>query len=71
MMKRVVNSFLNSGVVLIIRALLFTAVAAVVIGIVVLSLHIERLIKFLRRFAVLSALILTVAALAITTLINN
>lgn len=70
-MKRVVNSFLNSGVVLIIRALLFTAVAAVVIGIVVLSLHIERLIKFLRRFAVLSALILTVAALAITTLINN
>jgi hypothetical protein len=70
-MKRVVNSFLNSDVVLIIRALLFTAVAAVVIGIVVLSLHIERLIKFLRRFAVLSALTLTVAALAITTLINN
>jgi hypothetical protein len=49
-MKRVVEFLRNSDVVLLVRALLFAAVAAVVIGIVVLSLQIERLIKFLVRF---------------------
>ena len=49
-MKRVVEFFRNFDVILTIRALLFTAVAAVVIGIVVLSLQIDRLIKFLIRF---------------------
>jgi hypothetical protein len=49
-MKRIVEFFRNSDVVLIVRALLFTVVAAVVIGIVVLSLQIERFIKFLSRF---------------------
>ena len=49
-MKRVVDFFRNLDVIFIVRALLFTMVAAVVIGIVVLSLQIDRLIKFLRRF---------------------
>ena len=49
-MKRVVEFLRNFDVIFIVRALLFTAVAAVVIGIVVLSLHIDRFIKFLRRF---------------------
>ena len=49
-MKRVVEFFRNFDILLTIRVLLFTAVAAVVIGIVVLSLHIERFVKFLRRF---------------------
>lgn len=49
-MKRIVEFFRNSDVVLIVRALLFTVVASVVIGIVVLSLQIERFIKFLSRF---------------------
>ena len=49
-MKRVVEFFRNFDILLTVRVLLFTAVAAVVIGIVVLSLQIDRLIKFLRRF---------------------
>ncbi len=49
-MKRVGQFLRSLDVILIIRALLFTAVAAVVIGVVVLSLHIERFIKFLVRF---------------------
>ena len=48
--NRYLNFFRKFDVILIIRALLFTAIAAIVIGIVVLSLYIERFIKFLRRF---------------------
>jgi hypothetical protein len=49
-MKRVVDFFRNFDIIFTVRALLFTVVAAVVIGIFVLSLQIDRLIKFLRRF---------------------
>ena len=49
MMKRVVDFFRNFDVILTVRALLFTVVAAVVIGIFVLSLQIERFIKFLHK----------------------
>ena len=49
-MKRVVDFFRNFDVIFTVRALLFTMVAAVVIGIVVLSLQIDRFIKFLVRF---------------------
>jgi hypothetical protein len=49
MMKRVVQFFRNLDVILTVRALLFTVVAAVVIGIFVLSLQIERFIKFLHK----------------------
>ena len=50
MMNRFTKFIRNLDVIFIVRALLFTMVAAVVIGIVVLSLQIDRLIKFLRRF---------------------
>jgi hypothetical protein len=49
-MKRVVDFFRNFDIIFTVRALLFTVVAAVVIGIFVLSLQIDRLIKFIRRF---------------------
>lgn len=48
-MKRVADFFRNLDVILTVRALLFTVVAAVVIGIFVLSLQIERFIKFLHK----------------------
>ena len=48
--NRYVDFFRNFDVALTIRALLFTVVAAIVIGIFVLSLQIERFIKFLSRF---------------------
>ena len=49
-MNRFTKFLRDLDVILIIRALLFTVVAGVVIGVVVLSLQIERFIKFLRRF---------------------
>ena len=48
--NRYINFFRKFDVILTIRALLFTAIAAIVIGFVVLFLFIERFIKFLRKF---------------------
>jgi hypothetical protein len=45
-----VNFFRKFDILLTIRALLFTAIAGIVIGFFVLFLFIERFIKFLRKF---------------------
>ena len=45
-----VNFFRKFDILLTIRALLFTAIAGIVIGFFVLFLFIERFIKFLRNF---------------------
>ena len=50
MMNRFTKFLRDLDVILTVRALLFTVVAAVVVGIVVLSLQIDRFIKFLLHF---------------------
>jgi hypothetical protein len=48
--NRYINFFRKFDILLTIRALLFTAIAGIVIGFFVLFIFIERFIKFLRKF---------------------